>query len=124
MTTVTLPSPPAQWLNYMLAGKDLMAEPDLASLPQPSNDFGRWGQSNVSRDEWERDLQQVISSLSDYIESHFCSWDPFTYPKGQWLRAAHGPSSMEAHADPFADHAPCFVETVSASIQVQHGPPS
>jgi len=34
-----------------------------------------------------------------------------------WPRAAQGLSSMEAHADPFADHAPCFVETVPAKIQ-------
>ena len=38
-----------------------------------------------------------------------------------WPRAAQGLSSMEAHADPFADHAPCFVETVPAKIQAQHG---
>ena len=38
-----------------------------------------------------------------------------------WPRAAHGLSSMEAHADPFADHAPCFVETVPAKIQAHHG---
>ena len=38
-----------------------------------------------------------------------------------WPRAAQGLSSREAHADPFADHAPCFVETVPAKIQAQHG---
>jgi hypothetical protein len=81
MTTVTRPSLPAQWFNDMLAG-DPLPEPDLASLPQQPNDFGRWGESRLPKEEWERNLQQVIRSLSDYIESRSCSWDLFTF--AQW----------------------------------------
>jgi hypothetical protein len=82
MTTIALPSLPAHWLGDMLTEKDLLAETDLASLPQQSNDFGRWGESNLPKEEWERDLQQVIRSLSDYIENSPCSWDLSTYAQG------------------------------------------
>ena len=68
--TVALPFPSAQWLNDALTEKDLWAETDLARLLQQSDDFGRWGES----EEWERDLLQVIKSLSDF-EDGSRSWD-------------------------------------------------
>jgi hypothetical protein len=76
MTTIALPSD-------VLTEKDLLAEADLASLLQQSNDFERWGEPSLpNKEDLERDLQQVISSLSDHIGDRSRPWDLGTHAQG------------------------------------------